>query len=329
MLYMGRLTTTVPMEFIVKSVVLYHFPSLDGAFAAWAAKFAALSNLHEIVMIPHSDVRRISSLVALKNKFYCADTLYLMDYAGPNASFIIQCCANFTRVVLMDRHGTTRKTIQEMPIVPKNLTFSVDWSHASCVHALNHFRVAGIVLPASMRELCYHIEDSALCAQNRPLSEFVVAGLESLELSWDFEKDPNLYTRMRNLDVESLIELGRKTLKERDAYIDEIVKHRYVIEIGTFICLAVNSRYPKHIDQVALTLADQNIYSGLGGVCHLLEDGRWRVALRSIFARHGVGYQVDVADIAKNFGGGGTFEAAGFTVDQDTWNTMIKTNFIF
>lgn len=84
--------------------VLYHYPCVDGLFAAFAAhlRFRSLPSISKVTFVPHATFKPLEVQSQLINK---RSEVFLLDYCG-EPSLIPGLSSSCHRVVLIDHHKT-------------------------------------------------------------------------------------------------------------------------------------------------------------------------------------------------------------------------------
>lgn len=299
-------------------LVLYHHPCADGAFAALAAKLSSHSS-DDMIFIPHSTTIKLNLDDLPK-----AHTMYLLDYCGP-PGFIKDACQKYQSVVLIDHHKTAIEEIERLytpsedrqgkynDTIPSNLTVRLDITSSGCVGALNYFEP---YLKDNEKQLFKYVEDDDLWLHKLPNSKLFTAGLSSLGLSYDFNKEPELFDIMSHLNIDLLIYLGKKELKKQHEYNEKALNSSFTITLGSLECCVYEAtQFTSGVSTLGNLLANKSL-SKVGIVVHPIDDGtRIKMYIRSIGS-------VDTTQIAKMYGGGGHLNASGCVMSLTEWNQI-------
>ena len=115
-------------------VVGYHFPCLDGIFAALVAreKFRQMDRHCRFVPLSSSHVPQVERLSLRRN-----DTALLLDFAGTR-DFIERLAQSCLRVVVVDHHVTTHEALNSAPL-PSNVEVHYDLNRCAASLALDVF----------------------------------------------------------------------------------------------------------------------------------------------------------------------------------------------
>lgn len=262
-----------------KILVLYHASCLDGfgsAFAAWK-KFGTAADY-----IPLSHTRKEDFDI-----FFRYETVYILDFAFSRKymeSFLNERPGR--KVVLIDHHKTAYDELHDL--VHPDLKMVWDFEHSGAVLTWTHFfphdEIPGILLA---------IEDRDLWNFNYPDSKRITSAIYSYKRAF--------YT-WESFDEQTLVEEGAAILRYQDTLVRNIAGKAF--------------RYPLFsIVQTPVLASD---------VCnYLLENVRDIKMAVSLYDKNAAETQVslrstdyDVEAIAKQFGGGGHENAAGFSIPR-------------
>lgn len=262
-----------------KIVVIYHGKCPDGFGGAWAAwkKFGA-----KAVYLPASD--RSAPPVPLKNKI-----IYIIDYTY-DAPIVKKLMKDNIRVTAIDHHFSQK----DATMLTEKYVYDV--SHSGAVLAWNYFH-PGKKMPMLLR----YIEDRDIWKWNVPHSRemLMLIDLASFDfgtwsrLAKDID-DPR--TRALNIKKGALLALHYRSLYEK-----LLPSAEQVMFAGKKI-YALNCPY-YFADDLGHALA---VKTHSFALLWNESGGRIRCSLRS----EG---KVDVAKIAKKYGGGGHKQASGFS----------------
>jgi oligoribonuclease NrnB/cAMP/cGMP phosphodiesterase (DHH superfamily) len=288
------------------SLVIYHYPCVDGGFAAYAAAMTLNAELTKF--IPYNP--RSPPLVGELPE---AETVYFLDCAGPSAQYLQDCCRRFTKVVVLDHHKTGLEIMAGIsPTEFPNFGCRYEAKHSGCTMALEHFHPD---LSEKMRLFFLYVEDNDTWTHALYKSKEFTAGLSSLNIDFRWDVDPEgTATLMESLTWKSLVEVGETELKRRAALIEEYAKKSVLITLG-----GVDG-----IRAVEISPDDHGITSQLGhelalmsteGLAAIFVEGR--VSLRAMEG-------VDSTRIAKQYGGGGHAGASGFGMTRENWLAVLE-----
>jgi oligoribonuclease NrnB/cAMP/cGMP phosphodiesterase (DHH superfamily) len=287
------------------AVVLYHYPCVDGGFAAWIA-YMHMKNAY---FVPHNP-RELVDVKALPQ----TEKLYLLDYVGPSAAFLQECCSKFNEVILLDHHKTAVEMVEQM-IKPNNLRIHLDMNKSGCMLAFEHFPV---VVYGKTLVMLEYVQDNDLWEHALPESKEFTAGLSALNIDFRWDQNPSeLATKLESLDAKDVIDSGSLILEERNRTIQSYLPKSYNVTLGGV----------QHIRAVEIQDDEIGITSQLGHELALMspakmgavivlvtKDGSVRVSLRGVEG-------VDTTVVAKQYGGGGHAGASGFGLkSKEDWD---------
>ena len=264
-----------------KIVVLYHARCMDGfggALAAWK-KFGTNAEY-----FPLEHQKPLPG--GLKGK-----TLYFIDIAPGNLKALIELRLANTRVTVIDHHAM----VAEVARASEGGVF--DNSHSGAILAWQYFH-KGKKIP----KLLLHIEDGDLWRFRLSRTKEILSFMSMEKL--DFKRwDMVIKDFERKASASKHIRIGAAITKYTDKLIDELIERSAVpVRFCGFKTLAVNS--PNFDSEIGNRLVKK--MPPMGVVWHE-RKGETKVSLRS-------NGKVDVAKLAKRFGGGGHKAAAGFII---------------
>lgn len=260
-------------------LVIYHADCLDGFGAAWSA-FKALGNK------AHYIAARFGEPFP-KHSPDCE--IYILDFSySPDVLFKVLETAK--KITLIDHHLTAIQQFENV-IAPENLTLHFDINQSGCVLAWQHF-FPEIEIPIILK----HIED-------RDLWRFELEGTKEITSAL-YEQMPLSFDAFGSLKLNKLFAIGAIQIAQFSKMVQRIAKNAYVIKFDGHKGLAVNA--PSFFaSELGHILAEK---SGTFGMTYHYDGRRkqWIFGLRSIG-------DLNVAEMAVGFGGGGHLNAAGFS----------------
>lgn len=263
-----------------KTVVFYHASCSDGFGGAWAAwkKFGSSASY---VPISHVD-KPPAGLTGRE--------LYFIDIVFPEG--VMRRLANSnTRVTAIDHHITAEE------IVKKTERFSYAVNHSGAILAWKYFH-AGAKPPLLLR----YVEDQDLWKFKLPYTRTISVIIELFD--YDFRVWNTLAKNMEQpAKRKRYVEAGSYLLKYVMRMVHHLSGETEKVRIGNQVFWAVNSSVFR--SEIGGALSESGKSPSL---IWSYKDGAIRVSLRS-------NGKVDVAEIAKRFGGGGHRAAAGFRLD--------------
>lgn len=296
-------------------VVVYHFPCHDGfggAYCFW--RYISCNpeidiDSVEFIGMSHSmcdeDINGSISQKLLGKNVVFVDLV-------PRSSVLEDLVINYPKkAVVLDHHAGAQKTLQEFPkILKDHVCFDLSKSGATLAWEYCY--------PSDdPPELLKLIEDRDTWSGNYPeTNAFATAFYKAVPFDFEeFEKyeDPT--------ELEKIIEEGKILLKYQKMEIVQqhapnAVPKKITIDKKTYNVFVINTNVL--ISDIGAYLAKQRFGEDSGEMCDFAlmwvynhKRGLVKVSLRSDKDRQGF---VDVAEIAKNFGGNGHPAAAGFCI---------------
>lgn len=258
-------------------VVLYHADCIDGFGAAWAA-WRRLGAAAEYVAVTHGDA---PPDVAGKRV-----TIVDFSYSRP---VLLEMAAKAAALEVVDHHKTALENLAGLGFC----TF--DMAKSGAVLAWEHFNPGEPVPP-----LLKHVQDKDLWQWKLPGSAEITCALRAYPFEFSrwsmWVGDWPKWERALRAEGDAILRYQAEVVKGIVASAAEIVLAGHRV-------LCANT--PILQSEVAGALAQGRPF----GVTWYEAGGRRYYSLRS---RDG---GIDVADLARHFGGGGHAKAAGFSVD--------------
>lgn len=270
----------------MKPLIIYHANCPDGTGAALAAylKFGEGAEYH-----PKKFGDPPPTPGRLSDRF-----VYILDFSYPRERLIGMSQAAISLRVI-DHHKTAAADLEGFPWA----TFDMD--HSGAVLAWRHF-----FPDQEIPELLLYIEDRDLWRWALPHSLEINAALHAYGL--DFRKWVQ-FVKCWQSHKADLVQEGRAILMAREEMMRVIVDKAERVCLGGFEAQAANA--PVLVSEVASVLAER--FPPLGIAWHW--DGVSQIYLVSL---RSVG-EFDVSRLAREFGGGGHRNAAGFTCMDLPW----------
>ena len=263
------------------NLCIYHKNCADGFGAALAVKtyFDEMDQGCEFIAAHYdNDAPDVSG----KN-------VYIVDFSYPR-DVLVAMNESANKLVVLDHHKSAQAALD-------GLDFCIfDMARSGAVMAWNYFHPS-----KELPKLLAHIQDRDLWTWKLKGSREIAAALKTMGM--DFEAWAN-YLNNDNLDV--LVLFGGAIVKYQDSCVEKaarenpmpmanIAGHRVPCINTTHLISEIGNEISKGHPFAAMYFetADQRVYS-----LRSSEDG------------------IDVSEVAKLFGGGGHFHAAGFSVDK-------------
>lgn len=266
------------------NMVIYHGGGcFDGFCAAWL--FHRATPDAEFIAAKYGEPPPHHSALSGK-QIHIVDFSYKRDVLADMA----QVC---NRVVVLDHHKTAEAELKDLVLPGLSVTFDMNKSGGRLVW---DYLCDGWLFSFCPRPwLVDYTEDRDLWRWALPHSREINAALRTYPLK--FEE----WDRLSLLDPTDLIAEGKAILRCERQVIDTHVRNAREIELAGHKIKAVNAT--TLFSEIAGELAE----SGPFGACYFDRgDGKRQWSLRSR------GDGLDVSEIAKQFGGGGHRNAAGF-----------------
>lgn len=270
----------------MKPICIYHGNCADGFGAAWVFKRWA-DREHDfhagVYQTPPPDVE--------------GRDVYLVDFSYKRA-VVEEICEKATRVVLIDHHKTAIEDLK--PLIE---------SHR--IEALVNVEKSGATLAwewfhghneRDMPQLLRHIED-------RDLWRFALAGTREIQANvFSHPYDFDVWDELMERPVSTLIAEGKAIERKHFKDIGELlgVVTRRMIIGGHNVPIA-NLPYI-HVSDAAHSLCKGEPFAG----CY------WDTPKGRVFGLRSTDEGLDVSEIAKQYGGGGHRNAAGFTIGYES-----------
>lgn len=261
--------------------VLYHSNCYDGfgsAYAAW--EYFEYANTQAIyIPVSYGDQRPL-----LPN----AEHIYILDFSYNEEDLVAFHNENNCQITLLDHHKTAQEKLE--PLIGRYdwLSIEFDMNRSGALMSWEFFHPSDQV-----PELIQHISD-------RDLWKFELEGTKEVHMALvSYPMDFKLWSEFK---VEDLIKEGKTLIRMYDNLVNNICSKATIKELAGYKIPVVNTSiawsevgnklcndYPQHDFAASFTVfGDQVMWS-----------------LRSIG-------DFDVSEIAKQFGGGGHKNAAGF-----------------
>jgi len=246
--------------------------------------------------------------------------VWLVDFSYPREVLIENVIKPSTRTTILDHHKTAEADLSDLPAeirrrgLQRNdkIIFDMHRSGAGILYdelSREYGKRAGQHIPSQYGErslwLVDYIEDRDLWKQKLPLSKEVAAFYASVPMTfaeWD---------AMDALGAMKVAEAGRSVLRYIDNFGNKVREQSVVENVGGYLVPTINTPYmncSEHVGGLAEAYPDMPFAVGY----FRRKDGRWQFSLRSRGA-------FDVSEIAKQFGGGGHKNAAGFEIASLPW----------
>ena len=277
--------------------VIYHDDCYDGFGAAWVAHQYFTAKKAALVRYQDEETAFIPAKYgdAVPEFAPGANNVYILDFSYPRAT--MQAMWGLNTLVVLDHHKTAEANCQGLPFC----TFDMNKSGAGL--AWDHF-FPSVERPA----LVNYIEDRDLWRFALPKSREVHSWIQSYEKSFEnfTVMDFILQTGAGFSDAASQ---GTAILRYEKQKVEEMCKEARFVDIGGHSVPVVNTPY-NFGSVVGERLCQLYPEAPFSGYWFVRADGEEQYGLRS------TGF--DVSEIAKQYGGGGHKQAAGFVKGKVT-----------
>lgn len=278
----------------MRRVCFYHAGCPDGFGAAWAV-WKAWGDDAEYRPCGHDD--------ALPEDALAGAQVVFVDIA-PSSETLSRLAERAAQIVVLDHHVSALERFQEEPSFENRLRAQghlvhFDLEHSGAVLAWLHFHPS-----APLPSLLEYVEDMDLWRWKLPRSEEVNAALNAYPRQFD------VWDELASTDVERLVEEGAPILRAQRVEVERILAMAHPVALGARRVEGVNAVFHRAV--VGHELAKRAAYGLPCGLAYRIVGRRVDVSLYSIG-------DLDVSAIAREHGGGGHRNAAGFHVSLDEW----------
>ncbi|MAI77508.1 MAG: hypothetical protein CL917_01050 [Deltaproteobacteria bacterium] len=278
----------------MKQVCVYHAGCPDGFGAAWATRKAWQG---EGQFIPRGHDDRLDPRIAE------GALLAFVDIA-PSIQELEELADSAAHLIILDHHVTNQKRIlgdSELmdALAERGHLVHFDMRKSGAMLAWDFF------MPhQEAPKLLQYVEDQDLWNWKLPDSEAVNSAIGSY--AYDFETWDELADR----DISSLVAEGASIVRTHRVEVKRAVRHRSPLNVAGRRVEGVNSRTQR--SAIGHALAERQEFNEPWGCVYRIEGTEVHATLYSIG-------DFDVGSIASELGGGGHRNAAGFTVNLESW----------
>lgn len=265
--------------------VIYHANCTDGfcsAFLLWqkygdAAQYIPFQYSQELKF----------------DNFNKDDEIYIVDFSFKR-DILTKLASLVKKVVVLDHHKTAKEELGNPDIKWPHNTFIYFDMDKSGVMMTWYYLNSSKTSP----KIVDYIQDRDLWKFELPNSNEICAYLQALP--FEFARWQAEFVTFEN-DFNEIVKMGQAILLKLTQQIDQAVKHGVPVKLLGYRPWAVNSTV--NFSEVAGELAKKGDF---GIAWFVRSDGKYQYSLRSTDDK------VDVSEVAKQFGGGGHRNAAGF-----------------
>lgn len=294
-------------------LVVYHAGCMDGAGAALAA-YQIYKEDAEYRPTRYGDAIPTDNEVRDREVF-------VLDFSYPREELIrINKVARILRVI--DHHKTAKEDLEGLDFC------RFDMDHSGAVLAWKYIVGLGDTKNVFLPPVIQYIEDRDLWKWELPMSREISAALAATGALSDFRKLIPYLNWEKQGDgsrtlKRALQQDGTAILSAEKGMVSRITKiAEPVMLCGHRIMVAMTPVLQSEVGEALATESINQGGSGIGACC--FRDGRtkeWIVSLRS--RSDGQTKAPDVSNIARNFGGGGHAQAAGFRCQHLPWSSLV------
>lgn len=272
--------------------VLYHKNCLDGLGAAYAV-WHRYGNVPEYIPVAYGE----------EPPDVTDHDVIIVDFSYKR-EILIDMHTKAKSLLVLDHHKTAQEDLEGLRFAQ----FDMEMSGAAM--AWDYFH------PGKKRPYVIDIiQDRDLWTFKYPETRDLTAALYAR-----FKEGISLIRRAANADQEGLkvlIEQGAVLNKVFDDEVEQFIKYPTLIELCGIKGLVVNAP-GRFASETGHPLAEQG--GTFGGIFFWSgKQNVWAFSIRSV-----KGGNVDVSAIAKHFGGGGHFNAAGFSLTPEQFNAVMR-----
>lgn len=270
----------------MKPLVLYHANCWDGFCAAWVARMA----LGDIEARPVQYGQSAPDVAGRE--------VYILDFCYPS-HVLGEMADKAAFILVLDHHATAAAELGAIPVTLSNFRAKFESDKSGGRMAWEHFAHIGGWEGMPSPWLVDYTEDRDLWRHALPASEEVNAALRSYPL--DFALWDNF---AQDFSPKTFATEGTAIRRREQQIVADHVRNARMKMVGGHVVPVVNATVL--FSEIAGTLAKGQPFAA----CYFdRADGKRQWALRS------TGEGLDVSAIAKQFGGGGHKQAAGFEQD--------------
>ena len=266
------------------TLVIYHNNCLDGFGAALAA-WKYLEDSAEYLPANYGDA---PPDVTGKH-------VYVLDFSYPR-DVLLEMQEKAASIVVIDHHKTAQKNLEGLPFV------IFDMRHSGAVLTWRYF-----FRSTTTPEILEIIEDRDLWRFRKPETKAICAALSAAEFSFETWNEFITHPHQSKMDLEAI---GKILLNVFEQELQKLYEHKHKVAVGGYTLWACNVPR-KYASELGNLLAKEH---GVGMVYYYSGvTNTFNCSLRSTG-------NLDVAEIAETFGGGGHKNAAGFEIETLNWS---------
>jgi uncharacterized protein len=236
--------------------------------------------------------------------------LIIVDYSPPVTlwnTLVEQC----SKVIWIDHHESAFDDFRTLPQEIQNQIGGLQRVDACGAMLSWIYCFAGIGIPSSIRLIDAWDRHVYVEHVNQ---ETVLNFMRGMDINGRFPRDP-AWESIFSDDSHTLLEIesqGKIIGRKEQSDVSKLLDDGYEVKLDDAKCLAINCTMAG--SRLMLYLNLKTFFSSFDVMlCWNFDGGKYTVHLYS--------EKIDVKIIAKNYGGGGHVEAAGFVCDKLPWET--------
>lgn len=296
----------------MEAIVIYHANCMDGFGSAWA--------FHKLAEHKFTDVQYIPcSYGTVPDVDYTGKLVYILDFSF-SRDVLLKIKETAQTILVLDHHKTAQEALESWPSEEHPgivIEFDMKRSGAGMTwDALCKYIVGGEINVEPRPPLINYIEDRDLWKFQLPQSKEINAVIAAE--AFDFPDWSALNIDLQT-NIHNVVAIGCALLKQHTKHVESICKCARECSISTTIHgliepekvhhgLVANAP-PQFASDVGHQLAQQS--GTFGATYYTDEKGDTKWSLRSVG-------DYDVSAIAKEYGGGGHKNAAGFVIPNNS-----------
>lgn len=221
------------------------------------------------------------------------DSVYILDFSYPK-DVLLKMSEIANKIVVLDHHKTAKEDLL-------GLNFAIfDMKKSGAELAWEYWHKE----PAP--DLIRYVGDRDLWRKSLPHSEEIHRALSS------FPQDFEVWDTLANLPnyVDFMYRIGKPIYDKFNEEVEELILTAEVRELAGYHILSTTTSNYSLVSDALNRICDRNSSTAFAANARESSDGKIKFELRSVGS-------FDVSAIAKQFGGGGHLNAAGFTTDKD------------
>lgn len=274
-----------------ENLCIYHKNCLDGFTAAWVVN-KALNGDCEFITAKYGDAPP-----DVKDK-----NVYIVDFSYPR-SILIEMAVPAKKIIILDHHKSAEEDLCSSPFpvsIQDKLQIIFDMTRSGAMLTWNYF-FSNQAAPSGLE-----------CVQDRDLWQFNFGATKAFT-AYLFSEPINFEVwdqLMNNANFTGIVESGQALLRKHDKDVLtflELTETLLYIECPYFKNIPCCNVLPNLASDVGHHLLQRHTDAPFSATFYY-KKGEWNFSLRSEDSRE------DVSKIAKQFGGGGHRNAAGFKI---------------